>query len=171
LQRYAQILPLPEIHTEYVKNRETILLIVVALFGIGGLVALQMSRKSNGRNAERALVQAENQQTSADPQASAPIERIPGELLRTSLYPEAGQPFRFIMSKFSQGAVYELDMGDGSPRKAFANGMVEHTFKKSGPCCVTLYARFEDQVVQLDTMCKRVANRKREEIVAPIVDY
>jgi hypothetical protein len=154
-----------------VKNRETILLIVVALFGIGGLAVLQLSRKNNNKNAERALVQAENPQGNADPQAAAPIEKIPGELLRTSLYPEAGQPFRFLMSKYSQGATYELDMGDGSPRKAFVNGTVEHTFKKAGPCCVTLYARYENQVVQLDTMCKRVANRKKEEVVAPIVDY
>ena len=153
------------------KNRETILLIAVAVFGLIGLAVLQFSRKSPAnRAADKALIQA-GQNNSADAQASAPIQKIPGELLRTSEYPEQDKPFRFLMSKFSQGATYELDLGDGTPRKAFSNGAVQYTFRKPGPCCVTLYARYEGQEVMLDTLCKVVANKKRDAVVAPIVDY
>jgi hypothetical protein len=155
-----------------VKNRETVLLIIVAVFGLGGLAALQFARRSPANQAaDKALVQADNQKNTADPQASALIQKIPGELLRTSEYPEQGRPFRFLMSKFSQGATYELDLGDGTPRKPFVNGAVQHTFKQSGPCCVTLFARYEGQEVQLDTLCKIVAHRKLDEVVAPIIDY
>jgi hypothetical protein len=151
-------------------SRETTLLIIVAVVGIAGLAVLQFSRKSPAnRSGDRALVQAENQNT-ADPQASAPIQKIPGELLRTSEYPEAGKPFKFLMSKHSQGAVYELDLGDGSPRKQFVNGAVQHTFKRPGSTCVTLYAKYEGDQVLLDTLCKIIANRKEEAIVVPAVD-
>jgi hypothetical protein len=154
------------------KNRETILLTIVAVFGLAGLAVLQFSKKNlAGHAADRALVQADNQHNNADPLSSAPLQKIPGELLRTSEYPEQGRPFKFVMSKFSQGAIYELDLGDGTPRKAFVNGTVQHTFKKSGPCCVTLFAKYDGQEAMLDTLCKIVAHRKQDAILAPIVDY
>ena len=154
------------------KNRETILLIIVALFGVAGLVALQFSRKDPARRSgDKSLVQAENQANNSDAQTSAPIQRIPGELLRTSEYPEAGRPFKFFMVKSSQGPEYTLDFGDGSPRKPFLNGSVQHTFKKHGPCMVTLYASYEGQEVRLDTLQKVVARVKTEAPVAPIVDF
>ena len=70
------------------KNRETILLVIVALFGLAGLIALQVSRKNatGGRTEDRAVVQVENAEGD-NPEASAPIQKIPGELLRTSEYP------------------------------------------------------------------------------------
>jgi PKD repeat protein len=92
-------------------------------------------------------------------------------LLRTSEYPEAGRPFKFFMSKSSQGPEYALDFGDGSPKKVFKNGYVTHTFKKSGPCIVTLYASYEGQQVQLDTMRKIVARVKENAALGPVVDY
>jgi len=154
------------------KNRETILLVVVAVVGLAGLAILQFSRKSPAnRSAERALIQAENRNDGADAQAMAPIQKIPGELLRTSEDPEQDKPFRFLMRKFSQGATYELDMGDGTPRKEFAGGAVQHTFRRPGPCCVTLFARYEGQEVQLDTLCKVVAHRKQDAVPAPIIDF
>ncbi len=153
------------------KNRETILLILVAVVGLAGLAALQLAKKSNSRSDQKSLLQAEGQQNKVDPQASAPIQRIPGELLRTSEYPEAGRPFKFFMSKSSQGPEYALDMGDGSPRKVFKKGYVTHTFKKSGPCVVTLFATYEGQQVQLDTMRKIVARVKMDAPQGPVVDY
>lgn len=153
------------------KNRETILLIIVAVVGLAGLAALQIAKRNNSRSDQKSLLQAEGQQIKVDPQAAAPIQRIPGELLRTSEYPEAGRPFRFYMSKSSQGPEYALDMGDGSPRKVFKNGYVTHTFKKSGPCVVTLFASYEGQVVQLDTMRKIVARVKIDAPQGPVVDY
>ncbi len=154
------------------KNKETVLLIIVALFGVAGLLALQFSRKTAVNRAEdRAVVQVENAENTNNPEASAPIQRIPGELLRTSEYPEAGKPFRFFMSKYSQGPEYELDFGDGSPRKKFVDGAVQHVFKNHGPCVVTLYARYEGQEVALDTLQKIVARRKVDSPVAPIIDY
>ncbi|MCB0526895.1 MAG: hypothetical protein KDC61_12965 [Saprospiraceae bacterium] len=154
------------------KNRETILLVIVALFGLAGLIALQVSRKNatGGRTEDRAVVQVENAEGD-NPEASAPIQKIPGELLRTSEYPEAGKPFRFFMSKYSQGPEYELDFGDGSPRKKFVDGAVQHTFRKHGPCVVTLYARYEGQEVALDTLRKIVARVKEDAPIAPILDF
>lgn len=154
------------------KNKETILLIIVALFGVAGLVALQLSRRNTvNRAGNRAVVQVENAENTNNPESSAPIQKIPGELLRTSEYPEAGKPFRFYMSKYSQGPEYELDFGDGSPRKKFVDGSVQHVFKKHGPCVVTLYARYEGQEITLDTLRKIVARVKIDAPVAPIIDY
>ena len=153
------------------KKRETTLLIIVAAVGVIGLLALQLSRKDPiSRSGDKSLVQAENQNTTADPQASAPIQKIPGELLRTNHYPEAGQPFKFYMIKYSQGPVYELDFGDGSPRKPFVNGVVEHTFTKQKKCFVTLYARYEGEEIVLDTLSKIIAHKKHVEEIAPIID-
>ena len=165
-----------DIKTGKSKNRETMLLIIVALFGVAGLIALQFSRKDPARRSgDKSLVQAENQTNSADAQASAPIQRIPGELLRTSEYPEAGRPFKFFMIKYSQGPDYTLDFGDGSPRKPFVDGSVQHTFKKHGPCVVTLYARYEGQEVALDTLRKIVARVKEDVLVGPkgepVIDF
>lgn len=153
-------------------NKETVMLIIVALFGVAGLVALQFSRKDAvSRPEDRAVVQVGNAENGNNPEASAPIQKIPGELLRTSEYPEAGKPFRFFMSKYSQGPEYELDMGDGSPRKKFVDGSVQYTFKKHGPCVVTLYARYEGQEIALDTLRKVVARVKEDAIIAPVIDY
>ncbi len=154
------------------KNRETTLLIIVALFGLAGLAGLHFAHKDPAaRSGNKSLVQAENQATNTDPQASAPIQKIPGELLRTSEYPEAGRPFKFFMVKYSQGPDYSLDFGDGSPRKPFVNGSVQHTFKKHGPCVVTLYARYDGQEIALDTLRKVVARVKEDSPIAPIIDY
>jgi hypothetical protein len=153
------------------QNRELILLAAIAAVGLAGVLALQFGRRNTISSAERSLVQAENKQQSNDAQTAAPVQRIPGELLRTSEYPEAGRPFKFFMVKHSQGPVYELDFGDGSPRKKFANGAVTHTFKKHGPCMVTLYARYEGQELRLDTLRKIVARVKEDSPVAPVIDY
>lgn len=153
------------------KKRETILLIAVAVVGLGGLAALQFMGGGNGNSGQKTLLQAEGHQNQVDAQAAAPIQRIPGELLRTSEYPEAGRPFRFYMSKSSQGPEYSLDMGDGSPRKVFKDGIVMHTFKHPGPCVVTLFAAYEGQVVQLDTMRKVVAKEKIVAPIGPAIDY
>lgn len=151
--------------------RETALLIGVAAVGLIGLLVLQFARKDAAPPKEKSMVQAESQQQSTDAQTAAPLQRIPGELLRTSEYPEAGKPFKFYMIKSSTGPSYQLDFGDGSPRKTFVNGAVSHTFKKHGPCMVTLYASYEGQEVRLDTLQKVVARVKTEAPVAPIVDF
>lgn len=151
--------------------RETVLLIGVAAVGLIGLLVLQFARKDASQPKEKSLVQAESQQQSTDAQTSAPLQRIPGELLRTSEYPEAGKPFKFYMIKSSTGPKYELDFGDGSARKPFVDGVVSHTFKKHGPCMVTLYASYEGQEVRLDTLRKVVARVKIDAPVAPIIDY
>ena len=152
-------------------QRETVLLIALAVVGLVGLAALQFARKNAAKPKEKSLIQAEMQQKSTDAQTSAPLQRIPGELLRTSEYPEAGKPFKFYMIKSSNGPKYELDFGDGSPRKTFKDGSVTHTFKNHGPCMVTLYATYEGEEVRLDTLQKVVARVKIDAPVAPIIDY
>lgn len=153
------------------KNKETILLVIVAVVGLVGLAVLQFSKKGSSRSDQKALLQAEGQQDKVDAEATAPIQRIPGQLLRTSEYPEAGRPFKFFMIKSSQGPEYALDFGDGSGRKVFKDGFVTHTFKKSGPCMVTLFASYEGQEVQLDTMRKVVARVKADAPVGTVIDY
>lgn len=152
-------------------NRETLLLVLVAVVGLTGLAILQFGGKGSGKSDQKSLLQAEGQQKAVDSQAAAPIQRIPGELLRTSEYPEAGRPFKFFMSKSSQGPVYSLDFGDGGQRKVFKDGYVTHVFHKPGPCVVTLFAEYEGQVVQLDTMRKVVAKEKIVAPVGPAVDF
>jgi hypothetical protein len=152
-------------------SKETLLLLVVAGVGLAGLAVLQFARKDGTGSGDKSLVQAEGQTHQTDAQAAAPIQKIPGQLLRTDKYPEAGQPFRFYLEKSSQGPVYELDMGDGSPRKPFVNGVVEHTFRKQKNCFVTLYARYEGQEIVLDTMRKIIAHKREVAPTAPIIDY
>lgn len=152
------------------KKRETALLVAVAIIGIGGLAILQFSGRDKGAG-QQSLLQAEGQQNRVDVQAAAPVQRVPGELLRTSEYPEAGRPFKFYMSKSSQGPEYSLDLGDGSRRKVFKDGFVSHIFNKPGPCTVTLYAKYDGQEIQLDTMIKVVAKEKIVVPVGPAVDF
>lgn len=140
------------------KNREVLLLIVVALIGAIGLLILQFARKNPAsRSDERSMVQSGARNKTAGGASSAPIQKIPGNLVtRDEEYPEVGQPFVFKMANFSQGAVYELDPGDGSGRKTFVNGALNYTYRATGHYQVSLYARFEGQEVKLQTIEKKV---------------
>ncbi len=140
------------------KNREVILLIVIALIGAAGLIALQMARKTpTARTDERSMVQSGAQKKPAAETSAAAIQKITGNLVRRDEeYPEVGQPFIFRMTNFSQGAVYEIDPGDGSGRQVFQNGVLRFTYSKSGQYPVTLYAKYEGQEVKLQTITKKV---------------
>lgn len=156
------------------KNREIILLVLVALLGAAGLLVLQLARKTPGsRTDERALVQTEGQNRTGDATTSAPLQKIPGNLVtKDTDYPEVGQPFVFRMANFSQGAVYELDTGDGSPRKPFKDGRLTHVYQRKGKYEVTLYARFEGQEAKLETVSKTVIvpPKPQNEMVTPIIN-
>ena len=112
------------------KNREKILLIAIALVGAAGLLTLQFARKTPAtRTDERSMVQA--QQKNEPVAVSAPVQKIPGDLIeRTAEYPEEGQPFVFEMKNFAQGAIYELDHGDGKGRRRFVDGKLTHTYAR-----------------------------------------
>jgi hypothetical protein len=156
------------------KNREVILLVVVALVGAAGLLALQFARKTPAtRTDERSMVQSSAQQKAESEAVSAPIQKIPGNLVsRDAEYPEVGQPFVFRMANFSQGAVYELDPGDGQGRRPFINGELKYTYSRSGKYAVSLYAKFEDQEVKLQTITKKVVVPPKPEKVdiVPFID-
>ncbi|MCC7245081.1 MAG: hypothetical protein IT269_05355 [Saprospiraceae bacterium] len=153
------------------KNRETILLVIVAAVGLLGLIALQLVRKGPADNANKTLVQTDAQSQMVDQQAVKAVQRVPGELIRTSEHPEAGKPFKFRMAKHAQGAVYELEFSGGK-RKAFDDkGELTHTFYQPGHVMVTLYARFEGEEARLDTLNRIVARRAEKIEVAPIIDY
>lgn len=156
------------------KNREVILLVVVALIGAVGLLALQFARKTPAtRTDERSIVQSGAKQEQETEAVSAPIQKIPGNLVvRDEDYPEVGQPFVFRMTNYSQGAVYELDLGDGSGRRQFKDGKLSYTYKRAGDYQVTLYAKYEGQEVKLQTVPKRVKvppPPERVDIV-PVID-
>ncbi|MDO8367615.1 MAG: hypothetical protein Q7T20_12510 [Saprospiraceae bacterium] len=153
-------------------NRETILLIVVAVFGLAGLAVLQFAQKGPSESEEKALVQAENQQVSSDAQTSAKFQTITGKIMDTDKLPEAGQTFKFFLIESTIGPVYELDLGDGKPRRPFVNGVVECIFPEQKSFPVTLYARYENQEVVLQKINQLVlAHKKKTNPVGEVVDY
>ncbi|HMX40570.1 MAG TPA: hypothetical protein PK971_16305 [Saprospiraceae bacterium] len=152
------------------KNRETILLAAVAILGLVGIVALQVARKRpSARSADRAVVQAQNEST-ADAQASAKYQRVTGRLMHRDIqWIEVGQPFTFYMDQPVQGAIYELDLGDGSPRKLFKDNKVQHVFQKNiKQCRIVLFAKYNGEEVALDTLTYPV--QKRAEKIHVIVN-
>ncbi|MEO6037165.1 MAG: hypothetical protein ABIQ93_02050 [Saprospiraceae bacterium] len=150
------------------KNRETLLLILLAVVGGVGLVVVQFARKNpGGRNEDRSLVQAKGAEGQADPQATQQIQRIPGNLLHEYEKPEQDRPYKVVMENFGQGAVYELDYGEGL-RKTFEKKELLFTFRKAGPHVLTLYAKYEGQEVQLDTLFRRVSPKPKIMPIAPI---
>lgn len=153
-------------------NRETILLVAVAVFGLAGLAVLQFAQKGPLDSDDKAIVQTENQQISTDAQTAAPFQKITGKLLHTNKLPEAGQPFKFFLVESTTGPTYELDLGDGKPRRPFVNGEVECIFPEQKTFPVTLYARYEDQEVMLQRIDKLVlAHKKKTNPVGTVVDY
>jgi len=153
------------------KSRETWLLILLVVFGAVGLGVLQFARKSpGGRNEDRALVQAKGTEGTADPEATQQIQRIPGNLLHEYEKPEQDRPYKVVMENFGQGAIYELDYGEGV-RKPFTKKELWFTFRKDGPHVLTLFAKYEGQEVQLDTLFRRVSPRPKVVPIAPIIDY
>jgi hypothetical protein len=155
------------------RRRETLLLILVAVLGIGGILALQLSRKDPVTSqADRGMVQSANNNANRESGAGEAIQRVPGNLIRENEQPEAGRPFLFEMANFSQGAVYELDLGDGA-RKAFSDqGTLRHTYAKPGPYTVTLYALFEGEEVKLQSVQKVVAQTVQvNKKITPVIDF
>jgi hypothetical protein len=149
-------------------GKENIMLVAVACVGVIGLVALQIAKKSTAENRDKVLVQTQQAQAT---QSSTAVQKIPGELIRTSEHPEAGKPFRFLMAKYAQGATYELEFADGKRKPFTKEGYVQHTFSKEGLVRVTLFARFDGQEIRLDTLHRIVARKAIKSEVAPIIDY
>ncbi len=150
------------------KNRETWLLIALVLVGAIGLGVLQFARKSpGGRNEDRALVQAKGAEGTADPEATKQIQRIPGNLLHEYEKPEQDRPYKVVMENFGQGAVYELDYGEGV-RKTFTKKELWFTFRKEGHHVLKLFAKYEGQEVQLDTLLRDISRRPKIITIAPI---
>ena len=153
-------------------NRETILLVVVAVFGLAGLAVLQFAQKGPSDAGDKALVQTESQQVSTDAQTAAPFQKITGKLLATDKLPEAGQPFKFFLIESTTGPSYELDLGDGKARRPFVNGEVNCIFPQQKSFSVTLYARYEGQEVMLQRIDQLVlAHKKKTNPVGTVVDY
>jgi hypothetical protein len=153
-------------------SRETLLLALLAVVGVGGLVALQLAQRGPSDAEKKALVQAESQQKSTDAQTSAKFQTITGKLLATDKLPEAGQPFKFYLIESTTGPEYELDLGDGKPRRPFVNGEVECVFPNQKSFPVTLYARYEGQEVVLQRIEQLVlAHKKKTNVVGTVVDY
>ncbi len=153
-------------------NRETILLVVVAVFGLAGLAVLQFAQKGPSDSDDKALVQTEGQQVSSDAQTSAKFQKITGKIMDTDKLPEAGQPFKFYLIESTTGPSYELDLGDGKPRRPFVDGVVNCIFPEQKSFPVTLYARYEGQEVMLQQISQLVlAHKKKTNPVGTVVDY
>lgn len=153
-------------------SRETLLLTLLAVAGIGGLIALQLAQRSPSNAEKKALVQTESQQKSIDEQTSTKFQKITGRLLATDKLPEAGQPFKFYLIESTIGPEYELDLGDGRPRRPFVNGEVECVFPEQKSFPVTLYARYEEQEVVLQRIEQLVlAHKKKTNVLGTVVDY
>ncbi|MFN0035820.1 MAG: hypothetical protein ACKVUS_12190 [Saprospiraceae bacterium] len=152
-------------------NRETLLLVAVAVFGLAGLAVLQFAQKGPSDSEEKALVQTESQQVSTDAQTSEKFQKITGRLFQPDKPPEAGQPFKFTLLDSSIGPVYELDMGDGGPRRLFVDGAVECIIPKQKNLTVRLFARYEGQEVELDHNTWVLGHKKKTNPAANVVDY
>jgi hypothetical protein len=156
------------------RNKQAILLGLVLMLGFAGLWALQWTRAAATVADERTVVQAPAVPAvtghAAAAAAADTIQRIPGNLLRVDEQPEAGRPFSFEMANFSQGAVYELDLGDGA-RKSFEQGKLRHTYQRPGAHTVTLYARYGGESIRLQTITKVVARAAVKEKVSNTVDF
>jgi hypothetical protein len=135
-------------------KRETILLAAVALIGVAGLVVLQTSRnRPENRNDQKSLLRSANNAAETPVANQRSVQTIPGNLLHINDDSEVGKPYVFHMTNHAQGAVYELDPGDGSGRKPFdGQGAVRHTYRKAGDYTVTLYARFEGEEAVLQVI-------------------
>ena len=154
-------------------RKESLLLIIVALVGLGGILILQFSRRDGlSDTADRALVQGagQSEEETQQDETTATIQRIPGNLIRENEQPEAGRPFIFEMANYSKGAEYILDLGDGS-RKTFEEGIIRHTYYDPGAYTVTLFARYEGQEIELQKVTKQVANEVVDSEITPIIDF
>ncbi len=152
-------------------NRETWLLVLLVMFGAVGLGVLQFARKSpGGRTEDRALVQAKGTEGVVDPEATRKIQSIPGNLLHIHKRPELGQPYRVVMENFGKGTVYDLEYGKGL-RKTFVSQELWFTFPDTGRYVLKLFAKYEGQEVQLDTLQRVVSRRPKVSKVLPTVDY
>lgn len=156
-------------------KREMFLLLALVVIGMTGLVALQLAQRTpNNRSDERAMVQSAAQKNEAPAPLSTPIQRITGDLVnRDEEYPEVGQPFTFRLTNYSQGATFELDPGDGSPRQVFQEGKLRYTYKKAGNYQISLWAKYEGEEVKLKTITKKVKVPPRPERihVGTIVEF
>jgi hypothetical protein len=103
------------------------------------------------------------------------MQAIPGNLLDWNKQPEKDKPFTYRIGDFQSGAVYSLDPGDGSPRKVFENGQLVHTYHSSGDFHVKLYASYQGDERELQTVTKTIAKELEGKAVTkkgkPLVDY
>lgn len=101
-----------------------------------------------------------------------PLPEIKGRF-ETDPFPEAGVPFAFLLFEYTPGAVYELDPGDGT-RRAFNNDRpipkIPYTYERAGSYQVTLYARYEGQLLRLQTAAVVVANKANVPATPPVID-
>ena len=154
-------------------GKEGLLLAGLAVFGLGGIVFLQVARQHKvSRSEGQTLLQNQGQEAQVGADAARKIQKIEGELWRTSdNVVEAGRPFIFKLKKFSPGATYELENSDGT-RKPFMDGVLPHTFKHGGPKFVSLYAQYEGKTLKMDSMRLLVtAHAPIKEAVSKAVDF
>lgn len=154
-------------------GKEGLLLTTLAVVGVGGIVFLQVARQSKtSRSEAQSLLQNQGQEAQVGADAARKVQKIEGELWRTSdKVVEAGRPFDFKLKRFSPGATYELEISDGT-RKPFTDGVMRHTFKHGGQMLVSLYAQYEGQTLKLDSMRVLVAaHAPIKEKVSNVVDY
>ena len=100
------------------------------------------------------------------------IPEIKGRF-ETDPLPEAGIPFTFLLFEYTPGAIYELDPGDGT-RRVFNNDRplpkIPYTYERAGSYQVTLYARYEGQLLRLQTAAVVVANKANVPVTPPVID-
>ncbi len=153
-------------------SRETILLVALALFGLGGLAFLQFGRKAPASRTENTSIVQTQTEVTSDAQTAAKYQAITGQILGNTERPEAGKPFYFELKMNVKGPSYELDFGDGSKRIPVENGRVKHVFqfgKKTYK--VILYAKYDGEEVALDTLEQYMYPATKKDIKADVVDY
>ena len=142
------------------RRKEGLILAIVAIIGISGLVLLQMARRSKSGNADQKTVIQNQDQAGNNPngQAQSNIQQVPVNLLRVNEQPEMNKPFIYELADYSQGGVYQLDPGDGSPRQSFTAGKLSYTYRRPGAFQVSIYALDGASEYKMLTVKKEVAN-------------
>lgn len=141
------------------RKKEGFMLAIVAVIGIGGLLLLQLARRTdNTPSDQKTVIQQGQQGNTNDGQPQSNIQQVPVNLLRENEQPEMNKPFIYELADYSQGGVYQLDPGDGNPRQTFKDGKLTYTYHKPGSYKVSIFALDGANEYKMLTVTKEVAN-------------
>ncbi len=160
------------------RHQENALLAFLFVCGLSGLIIVQYHSQNASKTECKSSIYLPEPPSSAIAKADILAEKtatdtkpeVKGRLLSTSLQPEVYQPFTFKMLDYTEGILYELDLGNGDILP-FKHGALQYTYRLSGPQTVTLYANYNNQRQKIDALPIQVARAVVVEEIAKVIDY